>query len=81
MSDAKSSSELSDFLQQAKNDIHQRQQLFIAQKSYAEALENAPAPDDTSSGATEANKTIETTHQHLLNLEQLVNGTTTTPSS
>lgn len=66
-------SEISAFLQQAKNDLHQRQQLFIAQKAYADALENSPAPEDKSEQAIAARKALEEARVTLENLSVLIN--------
>lgn len=79
--DSKPASEISEFLRQAKNELHQKQQLFIAQKSYTDALENVLATEDSSPEAEEARKHLEEAKISLENLVQLVNGTSpTTPS-
>ncbi len=68
----KPASEISAFLQQAKNELHQRQQLFIAQKAYADALESEPPPEDQSPKAIAARKTIEEAKVALENLNKLI---------
>lgn len=79
--DSKPASEISEFLREAKNDLHQRQQLFIAQKSYTDALENVLAADDTSPEAEEARIHLAKAKISLENLIQLVNDTSLpTPS-
>ena len=57
-----------------KNDLHQKQELFIAQKAYADALENAPASEDTSPEALNARKKLEQAKVTFENLDKLVNG-------
>ena len=36
--DSKPASEISEYLREAKNELHQKQQLFIAQKSYKQQV-------------------------------------------
>ncbi len=79
--DSKPASEISEFLREAKNDLHQSQQLFIAQKSYTDAIENVLATEASSSEAEEAKRHLEEAKISLENLVQLVNGTSfITPS-
>lgn len=79
--DSKPASEISEYLRGAKNELHQKQQLFIAQKSYTDALENLLTADASAPEAEEARRHLEQAKISLENLTQLIAGTSlTTPS-
>lgn len=79
--DSKPTSEISEYLREAKNELHQKQQLFIAQKSYTDALENVLTADASTPEAEEARRHLEQTKMSLENLVQLIADTSlTTPS-
>lgn len=79
--DSKPVADIDEILRQVKNDLHQKQQLFIAQKAYTDALENLPAADDTSPEAEEARRHLDQAKITLENLAQMVEGTPLTPPS
>ncbi len=79
--DSKPASEISEYLREAKNELHQKQQLFIAQKSYTDALDNVLTADASSPEAEEARRHLEESKISLENLVQLVNGTSLTAPS
>lgn len=78
---SKPASEISEFLREAKNELHQKQQLFIAQKAYTDALENVLATNDASPDVKEALKHLEESKITLENLAHLVEGTPLTSPS
>ena len=59
----------------------ERRRYFISQKAYTESLDSEPAAADTSPEAEKSRKILAEALRTLQNLEQLVNGTTTTQSS
>lgn len=77
----KPASEIDEFLKQAKNELHQRQQLFIAQKTYIDALKLVQTAEGSSSEARDARRQLEKAKISLENLVQLIDDTSfITPS-